>query len=280
MDTKFFLSLSSPVVRDLYWLIFEPSPIKEAPEGFSIPLFPRSVIKEWSENSCDYFRKLDQSSQEIESFVSRSKNKRLGFYCESLLSYFFQTFPGITLWLQNIQLHEEKRTVGEIDFVISWRGKSYHIELAVKYYLLLPDSNPKIARNWIGPSRKDDLHKKLTKVQQHQLPLGKHQSVQKRLPKSITDAMNSYFLFRGHFFAHNEVDCTFLNKKVSNYYFEHEVKKDSCQLLIRPDWLGSLKSSYEENMASNLQIDRPQLVKFKNGENSFVVPGDWNKNAY
>lgn len=280
MDRAFLLSLKSQVVKDLYWLLFEPSPLKEVPDPFTIPLFPESLHREWSLNSTEYFRKLDQSPHSIERFVSRQKNKRLGFYCESLLSYFFQTYPGITLWLQNIQLQENKRTIGEIDFVISWKGKPYHLELAVKYYLLLPSSNPQIASNWIGPSRKDDLHKKLTKVQHHQLPLGKHQSIQKRLPDAISEPLTSYFLFRGHFFVHDDIKATFLNKEVSRYYFEEEVNRELCQVLKRPNWLGSLKTPFKEKEASKISIDRPQLVKFKNEENSFVVPQNWNQTAY
>lgn len=279
MNYDFFHSLNDKNVKDLYWLLFKPSPINDCPEGFNIPLFPLEVIEEWEENTQPYFESLDQNKSGLTTFVNRKKNYRLGFYAESLLSYFFQTFKDVQLLLQNYQICQNKQTIGEIDFVIEYKNRVFHLELAVKYYLLLPKSDPNLAQNWIGPSRKDDLDKKLTKIENHQLPLGKNTKLMEVLPCIKNRKIESYFLFRGQFFSHDRVECSYIYQMPLPYYFESEVRKENIsQLLQRADWLGSIDSSdkVEKPRATELSFLRPQMVKLTNKKVGFVVPENWN----
>lgn len=277
MNYKFFRSLKDNNVKDLYWLLFKPSPIKNCPEGFNIPLFPVEIIKEWEEQSQDYFESLKQHPSDLQHFVNRKKNYRLGFYAEALLSYFFQTFKDIQLLLQNYQISQDKQTIGEIDFVIGYKNRVFHLELAVKYYLLLPESGPNLAQNWIGPSRKDDLNKKLTKIESHQLPLGRHEKLIEVLPFSKNQKIESYFLLRGQFFSHDSVECSFLNQIPLPYYFKNEVRQENIsKLLQRPDWLGSIDRSDQKENLNAISFSRPQMLKFTNNTIGFVVPDNWN----
>lgn len=281
MNYDFFHSLRNNKVKDLYWLLFKSSPLKKCPQEFEIALFPEEIIQEWERDSTDYFRILDSSPSSLFDFVDRKKNYRLGFYAESLLSYFFQTYPKIQLWIQNIQITNEKQTIGEIDFVIEWDEQILHIELAVKYYLLLPQENQYIAKNWIGPSRKDNLEKKLKKIQEHQLPLGKHEKLLATLPDAFKGKIQSYFLFRGQFFANDVVYCDYLNREPLKYYFNKAIKNNKEEIeeiLIRPDWLSSIDrfSQIKENSLNNETFNRPQMVKFSHKKVGFVVPDDWN----
>ncbi len=281
MNYDFFYSLRNPKVQDLYWLLFKNPPLKTCPKEFSIPFFPEDIIDQWEEHASDYFRALDNSPKELQHFVNRKKNYRLGFYAESLLSYFFQTFADIELLVQNFQITADKITIGEIDFVIRWNNRILHIELAVKYYLLLPHSDPYVASNWIGPSRKDDLHRKLTKIEGHQLPLGKHELLIDSIPGIQEDQIESYFLFRGQFFWNEQVACEYLNREPLHYFFTQQIKasQNNYTILCRPDWLGSIDRKEPDKKHEIIELDnsgKPKMVKLDSKKVCFIVPENWN----
>lgn len=278
MNQEFFNSLRNRNVQDLYWLVFKTSPLKSCPQGFEITFFPQDIIDAWEADAKDYFLQLDDHPSNLIQFVDRKKNYRLGFYAESLLSYFFQTFPGIELLIQNFQITVDKKTIGEIDFVILWNNRVLHIELAVKYYLLLPQSDPNTASHWVGPSRKDDLQKKLTKIQEHQIPLGKHQYLRDSLPKLDNKSLESFFLFRGQFFWKEKRECDFLNRVPLQYFYNEELKEEHSKIKVlkRPDWLGSIDREPSNDNADLRELDRPQMIKISQQDVAFVVPDHWN----
>jgi len=73
---------------------------------------------------------------------------------------------------QNIQIQQEKITLGEIDFLIDdpKKNRKLHIELVCKFYVYDPSFENELER-WIGPNRKDTLLEKTEKLKQKQLPL-------------------------------------------------------------------------------------------------------------
>tara|TARA_B100000508_G_C11465884_1_gene282575 strand:- start:59879 stop:60730 length:852 start_codon:yes stop_codon:yes gene_type:complete len=282
MNYDFFHSLENRTVKDLYWLLFKPKPLVSCPKPFDVPFFPEEIIKEWEPLSCKFFEQLDEHPQDIERFVQRKKNYRLGFYAEALLSYFFQSFNKTELILQNFQIRDEKQTLGEIDFIVKYNERVFHIELAVKYYLLLPNGDPAVPENWIGPSRKDNLHKKLRKVQDNQLGHGEHQSVRKEVPSEFRDKIESYFLFRGQFFKNDSNDTSDVARNSLNYYFLNKIDLDQDMIILqRPNWLSSIDSQKNQTESYSKQntatFERPQLVKIRNHkEIAFIVPENWN----
>lgn len=72
----------------------------------------------------------------------------------------------------NLQVHKNKITVGEIDFLVHdlQQKKDLHIEVVYKFYVYDPDLSEEINR-WIGPNRKDSLPQKIQKLKKNQLPL-------------------------------------------------------------------------------------------------------------
>lgn len=72
----------------------------------------------------------------------------------------------------SIQVIQDKQTLGELDFLVydRYRQKNLHVELVYKLYLY-DDSFEKEIDRWIGPKRKDSLHRKLKRLQQKQFPL-------------------------------------------------------------------------------------------------------------
>lgn len=74
---------------------------------------------------------------------------------------------------KNLQIVHNKKTLGEIDFLIKdlKTGQVQHIEMAYKFYLLTPDKKKKWPKQWQGANLRDSLHKKLKKIKNNQLPL-------------------------------------------------------------------------------------------------------------
>jgi len=266
--------LQHKVVKDLYWILFSEAPLKESYSLSSYALLPRSIIEQWKEESIDYFIKLDKNPASLAHFVNRKKNNRLGFYAEALLSYFFQTFSGIELLLQNYQVIEDKKTKGEIDFIIRYQGKVIHLECAVKFYLLKDNEHSSIPSSWVGPKIKDNLQLKLTKTIDHQLPLGKSGAISKKIGHSID---YSTFFLRGYLFADEVTSNSFINpEQLCEMIREGQLKENSAvpvQLLKKPDWLSSTLPGDKNKTIIN--VDSPSLVIFSDQKLRFIVPDNW-----
>lgn len=281
MSETVYDQLSDRRVRDLYWLLFSPCPVRAIPDPWSAKLFPETVIASWKATSASYFTSLDRHPELLHQFLNRKKYKRLGFYAEALLSFFFQTFDPIDLLLQNFQVREEKQTLGEIDFIFNYDNVTYHIEVAVKYYLLLKSHAPGIPKNWVGPSRNDHFERKLHKIESRQLPLAQHPHVQKNISD---ETVHSRFFFRGCFFAHESVDSPILNSsKVNTYYFINELDKSKQlkQELVRPNWLSALQPGKNQRRSKpssgSIATDRPSLWLNEQNQPIFIVPDDWDQ---
>lgn len=94
----------------------------------------------------------------------------LGKYAEALVGIYLNQHSDYQLLAKNIQLIEEKITLGEVDFLLfDKRKKEYiHLEFAIKYYLKV-EINDKT--HFIGPNAKDSLKRKVVKLKEVQLPL-------------------------------------------------------------------------------------------------------------
>ncbi|PKR80674.1 hypothetical protein CW751_07850 [Brumimicrobium salinarum] len=275
------ISLKNIMVKDLYWLLFSTSPLSHQYSLSSYALFPFELQEEWKVRAQTYFIELDQNPKPLEVFLHRKKNKRLGFYAEALLSYFFQTFRPITLLLQNHQIIDNKTTIGEIDFIIAYEHQVIHLECAVKYYLLSDKHRPDLPSNWIGPRKKDHLGLKLEKVLQHQLPLGKSKSVFHKINKNIDV---SYLFLKGIFFTNNVKTNNKICQKIpKRYVYQSEAQnltKPVLGVLERPNWLSATQTTSINEVSFttidlNIPLVNPQLLILENSEVIFVVPDDW-----
>ena len=96
----------------------------------------------------------------------------LGKRIEGFFGYLIKRSSGYRIIAQNLQIIQDKITVGEIDFIVEDinAGESLHIEMVYKFYLYDPAINKEIYK-WIGPNRKDSLHQKIKKLKEKQLPL-------------------------------------------------------------------------------------------------------------
>lgn len=282
MQSKVYTYLKSKTVRDLYWLLFTDAPLSDNYDLKPYSLFPEEILDKWKVESLDYFLQLDENSADIDNFVNRRKNKRLGFYAEALLSYFFQTFKETELLLQNFQINKEQITIGEIDFIILYNGKVIHLECAVKYYLLKDSNLFNNPSQWVGPRLKDNLELKINKIIQHQIPLGGRKEITAKINRSIDV---SYLFLKGVFFAEEPISLELINRNTPHSFIRvsnlKELKVKAIDTLSRPNWLSSLSPIQSLKTTDSIEIDmnlvNPILYMFNDGKARFVVADDWGK---
>lgn len=96
---------------------------------------------------------------------------RLGKYVEQFVSFCLQHDSDFSDIEENIQIQDEKITIGEIDYLFKKSAIPYHLELSCKFYIVDFTRGNKEIEFCIGPNNKDSLVEKLTRLQNHQLPL-------------------------------------------------------------------------------------------------------------
>jgi hypothetical protein len=100
-------------------------------------------------------------------------NIRLGHMVEKIVAQLIKNSSNYNLLFENIQIIDDKKTIGEIDFIIEEHSSKQviHLELAYKFYLFDPTISSEPINNWIGPNRNDSLKEKLEKLKTTQFPL-------------------------------------------------------------------------------------------------------------
>ena len=98
---------------------------------------------------------------------------RLGLRVEYFFEHFIDNHPDFTLLAKNVQVKRQKQTIGELDFLLKdiWRRKNIHVELVCKFYFYDPDLDIGGLTGWVGANRRDQLQKKVKRLETHQFPL-------------------------------------------------------------------------------------------------------------
>lgn len=132
------------------------------------------------------------------------KNYVLGKRVEIFFSFLIDNSAEYDLIAKNLQIVEEKITIGEIDFLVqdTGNGEILHIEMVYKFYLYDPSLKEEVHR-WIGPNRKDSLSQKIEKLQDKQLPLLYHPETFKYLRELDIDPkeIKQQVCFKAHLFV-------------------------------------------------------------------------------
>lgn len=199
--------MASQAARDLIWAINSPSLI----------CTPQEHSVDWP--NCD---RADFSAEELEEFIARHAQHRVGRYFESLVHFYLKTIREFEIVEQSLQIQEEGRTIGELDFLYrNSDGELHHCETAVKFYLFTPNSNAS-GSHFIGPNAADNFERKTKRLFDHQLKLSESRfsEVEKREafvkgrifyhpilppPDHLPDLLASNHL-RGIWFRESELD--------------------------------------------------------------------------
>ena len=96
---------------------------------------------------------------------------RLGKLVERFVSFELQQDSSIKIVAENIQIQENKRTIGELDCLLLKNNQPIHLEIVYKFYLYDSSVGTTEIERWIGPNRRDSFIQKLTKLKEKQLPL-------------------------------------------------------------------------------------------------------------
>ena len=254
MNTLDLRHLRHPKVRDLAWALGTPSLVIHQNE---LPM----LSSEWWEKEFvktqDWLLELDCDPSPLLASLDPHRGKRIGLAFEDLLRYWLNWHPEYSCLATDIPIYDGKRTVGAFDFLIQTPDDVLHLEVAVKYYLCL--ENSKNWENWIGPSRRDHLGRKLTKMRDRQLqllltPLGKKSLEEHQLPHPTKVAGTIKGIFFQYWGGEDiaPISCRsadgiwMFREDFIGVYRDCHVDRRFVERL-RPDWLAPLQLSDVNN---------------------------------
>jgi len=104
--------------------------------------------------------------------VTIPSNIRLGHQMEHVCKQLLEHNEVYDVLLYNLPIREDKKTIGEIDFILKEKhtAQLIHIELAYKFYLIDPDISEPIYQ-LMGPNRRDMFFTKMEKIKNLQFSL-------------------------------------------------------------------------------------------------------------
>lgn len=187
---------------------------------------------------------LDPTKNKVDTSIN--ENLRLGKYVEQFVSFQIKRQTNTVFIDDNIQIQQEKRTIGEIDFLFLEDGVPIHLELIYKFYLYDARIGSTEIEHCIGPNKKDALIEKLTKLKHKQLPLLFREESKKYLNTYdlIGNKIQQKVLFKAQLFIpyKKEVNLKLLNNKcVVGYYLHFKdlpiFKNAKIYVPIKKDWL-------------------------------------------
>lgn len=154
-------------------------------------------------------------------------NLRLGHLAEKIVSLLIQSSTNYDVLYENIQLIERKKTIGEIDFILSNHNTKQliHVELAYKFYLFDPSISSEEINNWIGPNRKDSLKEKLDKLKNKQFPLLYHDATKSKFNTLELKDISQKLCFLAALFVPYKYEAHFptaYQKAIKGYYLNIE----------------------------------------------------------
>ncbi len=141
--------------------------------SFEYPLYPA------------YRDSLPQDFPEISAPEASVLGKRMEHYFTCYVSH----FTSEKVLAHNRQIIENRKTVGELDFLLkdSVSGQLTHVELVYKFYIFDPASGTSEIEHLIGPNKRDSLTQKLQRLQKNQFPLLFQRSSEKLLKNLKVD---------------------------------------------------------------------------------------------
>ena len=154
-------------------------------------------------------------------------NVRLGHLVEKIVSELIKASTNYKLLYENVQIIEDKKTIGEIDFIIQNENTKQliHLELAYKFYLFDPSISSEPINNWIGPNRNDSLKEKLEKLKTKQFPLLYHNCTKSIFNTIVVDDVSQALCLLVSLFIPYDYKANFspiYEKAIKGYYINME----------------------------------------------------------
>lgn len=208
---------------------------------------------------------------------------RLGKLVEQFVFLQLSEDDRIEIITENLQIQNNKITIGEIDCLLFENGKPVHLEIVYKFYLYDESVGNSEIEHWIGPNRKDSFNEKFEKLIQKQLPLLHHEKTIEALSKFNLDPKDiiQKVYFKAQLFPHfNDFKREFPlinNECIEGFYlYKNELSLfNDCKFYIptKHNWL--VKPYYDINWLT-FDLFREKLEVFLQKKNS---PLCWVKKA-
>lgn len=127
----------------------------------------------WNNNNTINLKQIEFQKCNISKFNQKlpSKPLRLGKLVERFVIEELKQHKDITILANNIQIQDDKITIGELDCILLKNNVPVHLEIIYKFYLYDSATGTNELEHWIGPNKRDSFIKKLVKLQEKQLPL-------------------------------------------------------------------------------------------------------------
>lgn len=173
-------------------------------------------------------------------------NLRLGKRVEQFVFNELEQDESVSILIENIQIQDKKQTIGELDGVITYNEAPIHLEIVYKFYVYDASVGTSELDHLIGPNRKDNLVKKLTKLKNKQFPLLFKPQTQGLLNDLNLDieSIAQKVCFKAQLFLpfNKQINLTEVNPEcVVGYYLQQEdlPKLETCSFYFptKPNWL-------------------------------------------
>ncbi|OBQ52502.1 DUF1853 family protein [Tamlana sp. s12] len=202
----------------------------------------------WKKSDVMGLQQLLLPEQDVSQFTTHEQpNLRLGKRVEQFVFFQLSSYNDIKILLKNTQIQNNKQTIGEIDCILELDQTFIHLEIVYKFYLYDPNHGQTEIEHWIGPNRKDTLLKKITKLNEKQLPLLYNEHTQKVLkPLQVqSESIKQQVYFKAQLFLpFEDFDTPFdiLNSAcISGFYIHYTriAELQHCKFFIpdKIDWL-------------------------------------------
>lgn len=203
-----------------------------------------------------------------------TKSQRIGLYYQWLFRILI-TNNSLKLLGEDIQIFENNRTVGSIDYLVKMPNmKIEHWEIAVKFYLLFENQ-------WLGPNANDSLDKKLDKMLSKQLALSDSSAFKKTFP--LMPIASKKISLQGRLYINPYLDQkipstpTVTPNAIQGFWcWQHQLLSSETFFILEKDqWLSLPK--FDESIASSIdnEITSPLHVVDKSNQVWFIVPNSW-----
>ncbi|WP_405567643.1 DUF1853 family protein [Polaribacter sp. Asnod6-C07] len=189
--------------------------------------------------------KIEPKSVKID--INIDEKLRLGKYIERFVSYQLEQEKDINILCENIQIQQNKITLGELDCIIKKDEKPIHLEIIYKFYLFDDSVGTTEIEHFIGPNRKDTLVEKLIKLKEKQLPLLYSNECKSYLEsiKLSSEKITQQVYFKAQLFvpySYKNIQLKTLNTDcIGGFYINQKELKafNDCKFFIpsKKDWL-------------------------------------------
>ena len=253
------MTYNHKLISDLAWSIESPCLLNETEYRDH-----RLLSDQWFEQQMlatpELFSNQDKVPHEIQTYLSKMPYFKLGHYFENLIAYWLIIHPNFEILEKNLIITSDKRTVGELDFIIKElsSGKIIHLEVAVKFFLKLVHNSK---ANYFGPNLKDNLELKFNKLFEKQIELSNLDITKHELKDRNLTIDEHWVILKGKLYTH---DDSLENKHswMSIKSFEDYNDSEHSQWIIlnKTHWLSEI-SNLDYNFLPNEIHNKESIIQ-------------------